>query len=166
MLKLDGSASELHFNPKEDKLAVALAKNPLIDEHLMFRKVHIVDLKTNKASNLNNPGKLGQLAWSPDGKKLAMITGADKHDPREGQLWLWAVEQSAWIKPAPNKRAWTPIELDLFKNAHLWRSRKRLPHIGCPRRNKLPAVGILTERRWNLSVFVRGAECTFCAKFL
>src|SRR5205823_2439509 len=74
--------------PKEDKIAVALAANPLIDEQIMFRKVHIVDLKTGQAANLNNPGKLGQLAWSPDGKKLAMITGVDKHDPKEGQLWI------------------------------------------------------------------------------
>lgn len=89
MLKLTGSASELHFNPKEDKLAVALAPSPGIDDHIMFRKVHIVDLKTGKATNLNNPGKLGQLAWSPDGKKLAIITGADKHDPKEGRLWMY-----------------------------------------------------------------------------
>jgi dipeptidyl aminopeptidase/acylaminoacyl peptidase len=88
MLKLEGSASELHFNPKEDKLAVALAPTPLIDDHLMFRKVHIVDIKTGKATNLDNPGKLGQIAWSPDGKKLAMITGKDKHDPKEGRLWF------------------------------------------------------------------------------
>ncbi|MBI3823502.1 MAG: S9 family peptidase [Planctomycetes bacterium] len=88
MVKLEGSASELHWNPKFDTLAVALAPNPLIDEHIMFRKVHIVDLATGKATNLNNPGKLGQLAWSPDGKKLAMITGADKHDPKEGRLWV------------------------------------------------------------------------------
>lgn len=88
MLDLKGSASELHFNPKENKLAVALAPSPGIDDHIMFRKVHIVDLATGKATNLNNPGKLGQLAWSPDGKKLAMITGADKHDPKEGRLWV------------------------------------------------------------------------------
>jgi len=87
-LDLPGSASELHFNPKEDKLAVALAPSPGIDDHIMFRKVHIVDLKTSKTTNLNNPGKLGQLAWSPDGRKLAMITGADKHDPMQGRLWI------------------------------------------------------------------------------
>ncbi len=101
MLKLDGSASELHFNPKEDKIAVALAPNALIDEHIMFRKVHIVDLKTGKATNLNNPGKLGQLAWSPDGKKLAMISGADKHDPKEGRLWIFGY---------PEKMAWHQLE--------------------------------------------------------
>jgi dipeptidyl aminopeptidase/acylaminoacyl peptidase len=88
LLALKGSASELHFNPKEDKIAVALAPSPGIDDHIMFRKVHIVDLKTGKATNLNNPGKLGQLAWSPDGKKLAMISAKDEHDPREGRVYV------------------------------------------------------------------------------
>ncbi len=96
MLKLEGNASELHFNPKEDKIAVALAASPYIDDHIMFRKVHVVDLKSEKATNLNNPGKLGQLAWSPDGKKLAMITGADKHDPQVGRLWDYGFIGDGW----------------------------------------------------------------------
>ncbi|MBI2805936.1 MAG: S9 family peptidase [Planctomycetes bacterium] len=120
MLNLKGSASELHFNPKENKLAVALAPSPGIDDHIMFRKVHIVELTSPasprrkpgvdaktppanaggsvvvKTTNLNNPGKLGQLAWSPDGKKLAMITGADKHDPKEGRLWIHGIKGGDW----------------------------------------------------------------------
>ena len=95
MLKLTGSASELHWNPKEDKIAVALAPNALIDESIMFRKVHIVDLKTGKATNLNNPGKLGQVVWSPNGKLLGIITGADKHDPKEGLVWIHGDEK--WL---------------------------------------------------------------------
>lgn len=110
MVKLEGSASELHWNPAEDKLAVALAPNPLIDEQIMFRKVHIVDLKTGKATNLENPGKMGQLAWSPDGKKLALISGADKHDPREGQLWVhdngWKNVTGAAFKGHVESLAW------------------------------------------------------------
>jgi dipeptidyl aminopeptidase/acylaminoacyl peptidase len=102
MLKLDGSASELAFSPRADKIAVALAPNALIDEHIMFRKVHIVDLKTGKATNLNNPGKLGQFAWSPDGKKLAMITGADKHDPKEGRLWVHQFGKEGWADALPD----------------------------------------------------------------
>ncbi|MBM4070354.1 MAG: S9 family peptidase [Planctomycetes bacterium] len=103
MLKLDGSASELHWNPQEDKLAVALAPSAGIDDHIMFRKVHIFELASGeqerplvgKVTNLKNPGKLGQLAWSPDGKKLAMITGRDKHDPKEGRPWIH--DGSKWI---------------------------------------------------------------------
>jgi dipeptidyl aminopeptidase/acylaminoacyl peptidase len=97
MLKLAGSASELHFNPKEDKLAVALAPTPGIDDHIMFRKVHIVDIKLTgdqdvatvvKATNLNNPGKLGQVAWCPEGNRVAIVTASYKHDPKEGRLWV------------------------------------------------------------------------------
>ncbi len=101
MLKLEGSASELQWNPKQDKIAVALASNPLIDEHIMFRKVHIVDVKTGAATNLNNPGKMGQLAWSPDGKILALITGTDKHDPKEGRVWATTGESKDWTDVLP-----------------------------------------------------------------
>ncbi|MBI3411677.1 MAG: S9 family peptidase [Planctomycetes bacterium] len=96
MLDLKGSASELHWNPKMDKLAVALAPTPLIDDQLMFRKVHIVDLNTGQSTVLKNPGKMGQVAWSPDGKLLALISGADKHDPKEGRLWVWDTEHENW----------------------------------------------------------------------
>ena len=104
LLKLPGSASELHFNPKEDKLAVALAPTPSIDEHLMFRKVHIVEITSReregavvgKITKVENPGKLGQMAWSLDGKRLAIISAADKHDPMQGRLWIHTLGEKGW----------------------------------------------------------------------
>lgn len=90
MLKLEGSASELSWNPKKDELAVALAPTPLVDDSLMFRKINIVDVGTGSARSLMNPGKIGMTAWSPDGERLAFITGEDKHDPKEGRLWVEA----------------------------------------------------------------------------
>ncbi len=102
MLKLEGSASELQWNPTQDKLAVALATNPLIDEHIMFRKVHVVDVRTGAAMNLNNPGKMGQLAWSPNGEILALITGADKHDPKEGRIWATTEDSKGWLDLLPD----------------------------------------------------------------
>jgi dipeptidyl aminopeptidase/acylaminoacyl peptidase len=104
MVKLEGSASELHWSPAGDRLAVALAPTPLIDDHLMFRKVHIVDVKSGAsatATNLKNPGKMGQLSWSPDGKILALISAADKHDPLQGRLWLKLDGQSGWNDVTP-----------------------------------------------------------------
>src|SRR5436305_1858571 len=41
-LALAGSASELHWAPREDSLALALAPSPRIDDYMMFRKVHTV----------------------------------------------------------------------------------------------------------------------------
>lgn len=102
MVKLTGSASELHWSPAGDKLAVALAPTPHVDDSLMFRKVHIADLKTGLATNLNNPGKMGQIAWSPDGKTLAVISGADKHDPMQGRIWIESKHMKGWTDVLPN----------------------------------------------------------------
>jgi dipeptidyl aminopeptidase/acylaminoacyl peptidase len=101
MLKLEGSASEVHWNPKNDWLAVALAPTPLVDDSLMFRKLHMVHARTGEAFNLKNPGKMGQFAWSPDGKRLALISGVDKHDPKEGRLWVTTLQDKTWTDALP-----------------------------------------------------------------
>jgi dipeptidyl aminopeptidase/acylaminoacyl peptidase len=108
-LELTGSASELRWSPAGDKLAVALAPTPLVDAQLMFRKVHVVDLKTRQAINLKNPGKMGQLTWAPDGRRLAFVSGRDAHDPREGQVWVYQDGSKGWTRvesrPGPAGKA-------------------------------------------------------------
>jgi dipeptidyl aminopeptidase/acylaminoacyl peptidase len=37
-----------------------------------------------------NPGKLGEIAWSPDGRNLAYVAGADANDPSAGRLMMIA----------------------------------------------------------------------------
>ena len=101
-LKLDGSASAVQWHPKEDWLALALAPLPNIDDSLMFRKVHVVHMGSGQAFNLKNPGKIGPLAWSPDGKALALISGEDKHDPKEGRLWVETEQMQGWLDVVPN----------------------------------------------------------------
>jgi dipeptidyl aminopeptidase/acylaminoacyl peptidase len=101
-LQLAGSASEVHWHPKEDWLAVALAPTPLVDDSLMFRKVYLVDLKSGEATSLQNPGKMGEFAWSPDGKVVALVSGADKHDPKEGRLWVETRERKGWADVLPH----------------------------------------------------------------
>ena len=88
-LDLPGSASELHWSPAGGELAVALAPTALIDDHYMKRKVHVVDAESGRiVARLDNPGKLGQVAWSPSGKHLALISAADLNDPLEGRLMV------------------------------------------------------------------------------
>lgn len=102
LLKLPGSASDLHWSPTSDKLAVALAPSSLIDDAYMFKKVRIVDVKTGQILQfIDNPGKMGEVAWSPDGKHLALIAGADKYDPREGRLWVAPFNGVNWIDILP-----------------------------------------------------------------
>ncbi|MCB1033205.1 MAG: S9 family peptidase, partial [Acidobacteria bacterium] len=86
-LDLVGSASELSWSPVDNRLAVALKPLPLIDQEYTSRKVHVVDADTGKVlAKFDNPGKLGSVRWSPDGKHLAMLTAIDKHDPSPGRL--------------------------------------------------------------------------------
>jgi dipeptidyl aminopeptidase/acylaminoacyl peptidase len=86
-LELPGSASELRWSPRGDRLALALAPTPSIDDEYMQRRVKIVDPADGAVvASVDNPGKLGEVAWSPDGTRLAMISAADLNDPREGRL--------------------------------------------------------------------------------
>ena len=85
-LDLPGSASELRFAPTGDRLAVALAPTPSVDDGYMNRKVHVVTLDGKVVGRVESDGKLGSVAWSPDGKRLAMICAADRNDPSTAAL--------------------------------------------------------------------------------
>lgn len=90
-LELDGNAYAVEWNPIDNRLAVTLAPTPLVDDGYMYKRVSVVDASTGKVlAQLKNPGKLGQVRWSPDGESLAMISGADLHDPSEGRLLVGA----------------------------------------------------------------------------
>jgi dipeptidyl aminopeptidase/acylaminoacyl peptidase len=101
-LLLPGSASELHWSPAGAQLALALAPTALVDDQYMFRKVRVVDVKTGKVTaKLDNPGKLGQIAWGPDGKHVAAVVAGDTHDPKEGRLWVASAAGGAWKDVTP-----------------------------------------------------------------
>lgn len=102
-LNLAGSVWDLHWSPVDDRLAISVTPRPLIDEHYMFRKIRIVDANTGQVlQKLDIPGKMGQMAWSPDGKYLALVAGVDKHDPREGRLWVADSHGRQWHDILPN----------------------------------------------------------------
>jgi len=88
-LQLEGSASELSWEPEGARIAIAIAPTPLVDDDYMQRRVHIVDTETGTVvAKITNPGKLGRVVWSPDGKSLALISGADINDPSAGRLMV------------------------------------------------------------------------------
>lgn len=87
MLELEGSASELHFGPNGDYLAMMMAPTPLIDDHYMARAPQVVDAESGDVVvSFGTEGKLGKMIWSPDGGKLAWIGSQDVNDPSEGRL--------------------------------------------------------------------------------
>ncbi|MBN9419433.1 MAG: S9 family peptidase [Candidatus Eremiobacteraeota bacterium] len=114
---LEGSIGSVEWSPDGALLAVTSAPNPGVDADLMYRRIQLLDARTGKLlQTLKNPGKLGQFAFAPDGKHLALLTGEDLNDPDNGRLWLadtasgsmrdlWPnldgrVSKVAWLSPS------------------------------------------------------------------
>jgi dipeptidyl aminopeptidase/acylaminoacyl peptidase len=89
MLELDGSAFDVQWSPDGDRLAVALAPTPLVDDEYMRQRVHVVAVSTGVVeASVDHAAKLGSIRWSPSGAHLAMIAGVDLNDPSESSLFV------------------------------------------------------------------------------
>jgi len=88
-LGLDGSAHQVRWAPDGARLAVAMAPRALTDDRYMFQKVHVVESASGEVTAVvDHAGKLGTVAWSPDGERLAINSGVDIHDPAVSSLFV------------------------------------------------------------------------------
>lgn len=88
-VQLEGSIYQMRWSPKGDRLAIAIAPTALVDDYYMKQRVMIVDRQGQKVlAKVDHRGKLGRIGWSPDGQRLAMLAGADIHDPIAGRLFV------------------------------------------------------------------------------
>ncbi len=87
-VELDGSVQEVQWSPAGDRLAIKITPRQLVDDTLMFNRIRIVDTDGEELGRIDNPGKLGEMAWSPDGEHIAFISGKSIHDTREGRLMV------------------------------------------------------------------------------
>lgn len=99
-LPVEGHVSSLAWSPKagDDRLLIVKAQDPSVDADLMYRRAFIVDPKGTQLAAISNPGKLGQLAWSPDGARVALVAGVDINDPDDAVLFV-ADSKSGAMKP-------------------------------------------------------------------
>ncbi len=95
-LEIEGSVFSVEWSPDGRQLALAVAPRPLIDDRYMLRRLRIVRVEdAQTVAELANPGKLGEFAFSPDGRHLAMVSAEDPNDPREGRLLVGRVAGGA-----------------------------------------------------------------------
>jgi dipeptidyl aminopeptidase/acylaminoacyl peptidase len=87
--RLPGSVFEMEWSADGSRMVLTVAPRPLVDDSYMFKRLHLLDVATGEVRLLvDNPGKLGDFALSPDGAFLAYVGGADRRDPHAGMLYL------------------------------------------------------------------------------
>lgn len=88
-IKLPGSAVDVTWAPTGMQIAVAVAPSPQIDDEMMCSAIHVVDAARGVLrAKVDHAAKLGKFRFGPDGQHLALIAGADLHDPQEGRLLI------------------------------------------------------------------------------
>jgi dipeptidyl aminopeptidase/acylaminoacyl peptidase len=89
--KLTERVSVLSFewSPAGDRIVAVVAPRPLVDDSYMFGRLSSIDPATGAVTRLvDNPGKLGDWAFAPDGKSIAYVSAADRRDPHAGMLYV------------------------------------------------------------------------------
>jgi len=87
-LDVEGAVYMMRWSPDDSKLAISVAPTSSVDDSYMAQAVRVADAQTGRVvAHIENEGKLGQIAWSPDGATLALVAGYDLHDPTNGSLF-------------------------------------------------------------------------------
>lgn len=88
-LEIDGSVRDLLWGPAGERLALKVSPTPLVDDSYLRTHIWLVHAASGEVlTKIANPGKLGRLAWSPSGGRLAFVSAVDQHDPKEGHLMV------------------------------------------------------------------------------
>ncbi|TVQ16319.1 MAG: S9 family peptidase [Bacteroidetes bacterium] len=88
----DVTVFDFTLSPDRKMAAAAIAPRNLVDDSYMFKRIYTIDMETGEMLLLmDNPGKLANMAWSPDGKKLAFRASSKLEDSVEGSLFVTEV---------------------------------------------------------------------------
>ncbi len=85
----EGNTWDFEFNQQGDRIAASISPKNLIDQRYMFRKIFLIDLKSGEMRQVSeNEGKLGNYAFSPDGRHLAYAAALNINDSQVSQAYI------------------------------------------------------------------------------
>lgn len=77
------------FSPDGKWIAAGTTEKNLIDQRYAFQKVHLLNLESKSFTQLtDNPGKIGNYAFSPDGSHLAYAAALTQKDNAVSQTFV------------------------------------------------------------------------------
>jgi dipeptidyl aminopeptidase/acylaminoacyl peptidase len=138
------SVWSFEFSPDGQTIAMAASDRPLVDQSYMAQKIYILDIQSGKHHLLvTPPGKLGNYAFDPQGKFLALTGARDRHDNAVSQVYTIPVAGGTLFNATPDNYpghvtwvGWKNEETILFRSADGIHSSLRSALIGS-RENKI-----------------------------
>ncbi len=83
---------DFEFSPDLSSIAAAISPRNLIDHRYVFRKIYLLDVNGSPPRLfVDNPGKLGNYVFSPDGKHLAYAAALSQKDHAVSQAYVAAL---------------------------------------------------------------------------
>ncbi|WP_196139296.1 S9 family peptidase [Aliikangiella sp. G2MR2-5] len=101
-LDIRGHVHSVKSHPKKDELLIRVSPTALIDDNYVASQYQVVDFSGKVKTRFETEGKLGNASWSKDGKLIAIIGAAGKHDPAAGRLFVGEVTSGKLSEPVKN----------------------------------------------------------------
>jgi len=94
ILKVDGTVYSIRWSPGDERLALAVAPTPMVDDYYMEQDVKVLSAKNLEviSGDIRHRGKLDDIQWSPAGDRLALLAGNDIHDVIAGRIMVVSAE--------------------------------------------------------------------------
>jgi dipeptidyl aminopeptidase/acylaminoacyl peptidase len=99
-ISVPGNFSFLKWSPDGSRILAAVAPTALVDDSYMKVRWQVIDAGTGESVGvIDHRGKPGTAAWSKDSKQIALIAGADQHDPTAGRLFVVSAQggKPTWL---------------------------------------------------------------------
>lgn len=102
----DVSVFDFQWSPDGKQIAAFITDKNLVDYSYMFKKVYLIDPATGERTlHLDNPGKITQMEWSPDGKHIVFIAASSVNDAVTGSLFITQVPNTKKFNELKNYAA-------------------------------------------------------------
>ncbi|MCB9087257.1 MAG: S9 family peptidase [Calditrichae bacterium] len=96
LVKENLSVHDIYWSPDSRSLVIRATETPLTDDDYMYSKFYTVSADQGSVKPLcQTEGKLGDLAFSPDGKQIAFLGAVDISDPLAQSLFVVPAEGGA-----------------------------------------------------------------------